>query len=85
MPRYGASMLLGSISATYYLQTAVSVNSPSIIPVLASAEEITKFTEVRNIIAETMSRIIRRDQDTNGILGGIAQGRGLLAELAANN
>ena len=78
-------MLLGSISATYYLQTAVSVNKPNIVPVLASAEEITKFTEVRNIIAETMSRIIRRDPDTNGILGGIAQGRGLLAELAASN
>jgi hypothetical protein len=82
MPRNGASMLFGSGGGTFLIQQSYSINNSQFAPVVGSSEEITKFSEVRSLIAETMSRIIRRDEDTNGILGTIAIGRSKLAELA---
>jgi hypothetical protein len=75
-------MMFGSGSGTSLLQLSVSVNNSSIVPVMGSSEEITKLAEVRSFIAETMSRIVRRDPDTNSVLANIAIGRSKLAELA---
>ncbi len=48
-------------------------------------DELTKFSEIRNIIAGTMARIIQRDPDTNSVLAGIAIGRAKLGEMASKN
>lgn len=55
--------------------TQVVVNESGTGNTITTNDATLLFTEVRYAIAETMSRIIRRDQDTNGILGTIATGR----------
>jgi hypothetical protein len=71
---YGAGAL--------YIQTAVSVANTSVFPVAFTQEEATKFGDVRGILAETLTRIIQREPNTNAVLGLIAEGRGKLSEIA---
>ncbi len=86
MPRSGASMLYGSASASQLLWTETSAtNSGGVIQVAYTPDEVTKFSELRSIIANTMSRIIQRDPDTNSVLASIAIGRSKLAEMASKN
>lgn len=86
MPRSGASFLYGSSSASRYLWTETSVTkSGGVIAVAYTPDELTNFSELRSIIAGTMTRIIQRDPDTNSVLAGIAVGRSKLAEMAAKN
>lgn len=65
-----------------YLTTTIPASNFSIFPVAASEDESLRFTEVRAMLAQTVTRIIQRDPNTNGILGTIAEGRGILHELA---
>ena len=67
-----------------YLVTAVSVSNTNIFPVAFTQEEETRFTQVRALLAETMTRIIQRDPDTNVVLGRIAEGRGMIKEIMKN-
>ena len=86
MPRSGASMLYGSASASQLLWTETSAtNSGGVMAVAYTPDELTKFSELRSIIAGTMARIIQRDPDTNSVLAGIAIGRAKLGEMAAKN
>lgn len=86
MPSSGASFLYGSSSASRYLWTETSAtNMGGVMTVAFTPDEVTKFSEIRNIIAGTMARIIQRDPDTNSVLSGIALGRSKLADMAAKN
>ncbi len=86
MPRSGASFLYGSGSSTQLLWTETSVsNTGGVMSVAYTPDELTKFSEIRNIIAGTMARIIQRDPDTNSVLAGIAIGRAKLGEMASKN
>lgn len=80
MPRTSQSML-SSGSGGSFLQMGIAISNTNIFPVSMNADEATKFSEVRGILAETMTRIIRREQNTNAVLAGIAQGRNLLREI----
>jgi hypothetical protein len=84
MPRGGSSFLSGSQSSTSFLPIAISISNTNIYPVQQSGGETLMFTQLRQAIAETMSRIIRRDPDVNGVLGTIAQSRLLLKEITRN-
>ena len=74
MPRTGASFLLNS-SGSSFLARSLPVSTNNIVPISNSADEILKFSEIRVAISDVMSRIIRRDPDTNSVLATIAQGR----------
>jgi hypothetical protein len=81
MPRTGQSMMFSYGSGTSFLVTAVSVSNKNVFPTAFNQEEATKFSEVRALLADAMTRIIQRDPNTNNILGSIAEGRGTLNEL----
>jgi hypothetical protein len=75
-------MIFNYGSGASYLATAISVTNTSVFPVAFTEEEASKFGEVRALLAETMTRIVQRDPNTNMVLGRIAEGRGKLKELA---
>lgn len=83
MPRTGASFLLNS-SGSSYLAKALPISTNNIIPVSNSNKEVLLFSDIRVAISDVMSRIIRRDPDTNSILATIAQGRNALANIKIN-
>lgn len=84
MPRNGQSMMFNYGAGASYLQTAVSVTNTSVFPIAFTQEEATQFTEVRALLAETLTRIVQRDPNTNAVLGIIADGRGRLNDIAKN-
>ena len=84
MPRNSQSLMFSYGAGTSYLQTAVSISNSSVFPVAFNQEEATKFSEVRGLLAETMTRIIQREPNTNAVLKTIAEGRGILSELTKN-
>jgi hypothetical protein len=84
MPRNSQSLMFSYGAGTSFLQTSVSISNSGVFPVAFNQEEATKFTEVRALLAETMTRIIQREPNTNAILGTIAEGRGKLSELSKN-
>jgi hypothetical protein len=74
-------MLSGGNNATAYLYRSASVSNTNVFPVAINDEESTKFTQVRALLAETLTRIIQREKDTNVVLTNIAQGRIILHDL----
>ena len=74
MPRTGASFLLNSVGSSYLAKT-LPISTNNIIPISNSTDELLSFSEIRVAVSDVMSRIIRRDPDTNSILATIAQGR----------
>ncbi len=82
MPRNGQSMIFSYGAGASYLQTSVSITNTRVFPVAFTQEEATKFGDVRALLAETLTRIVQRDPNTNAILGGIAEGRGMLNDIA---
>ena len=81
MPRNGQSMLFTRGAGASYIQTTVSITNTSIFPTAFSQEEATKFGEVRSLLAQTLTRIIQRDPNTNAVLTHIADGRGKLNDI----
>jgi hypothetical protein len=80
-PRNSQNMLYNHRGGASYLPNAVSVTNTAVFPIAYTEDEATKFTEVRGLLCESMARVIRRDQNTNGILALIAEGRTILKEL----
>ena len=81
MPRNSQPMLFRYGAGASYLQNAIPVTNTSVFPIATTEEEETKFSEVRSLLTESMSRVIRREPNTNSILALIASGRTILKEL----
>ncbi len=82
MPRNSQNMVWGYGSGTNYLGIVIPVSNTSVFPTAFDEEEATKFSEVRALLAETVTRIVQRDPNTNGVLAGIATGRNILHDLS---
>ena len=81
MPRTSQSMLSGGNNGTSYLYRASAVSNTNVFPVAINDEEATKFSQVRALLAETLTRIIQREKNSNLVLSNIAQGRNILHDL----
>ena len=78
MPRTGPSIVTGYKNTGSGMMYLTSKNYISQSMVMNSG--LPDLSPIRAIIAETMTRIVRRDPNTNGVLAGIATGRVLLKE-----
>jgi hypothetical protein len=82
MPRTGPSIITG------YKNTGAGMsyltNKNFLSPSMSVNAGYPDLSPIRALIAETMTRIVRRDPNTNDVLGGIAKGRGLLRDATKN-